>query len=167
MKVREVMVSPVHVCRPQDTLETAARLMWDHDCGMLPVVDREGRVGAAITDRDVCMAALMRGQRLAELRVSEAMSRTVVGCAPDEDVAAAAQRMAERQIHRMPVLDQNGRLCGVVSLNDLVLVGEYDADVGRAAARVLLAACRHRASVPAVVPESSAPAAPHVSDARR
>lgn len=152
MKIREVMSSPAHTCQPQDSLERAARLLWDHDCGVLPVVDRHGRVSAAITDRDICMGALTRGERLADLRVADSMSGDVVTCRADEEVAVAAQRMAERQVHRLPVVDKEGRACGVVSLNDLAIAGQRDACVGTEAVRLLAAVCRHRAGVPAVVP---------------
>jgi CBS-domain-containing membrane protein len=167
MRIHEVMSSPAHTCRPQDSLESAARMLWEHDCGMLPVVDRHGKVTAAITDRDICMGALTRGQRLADLRVADSMSRRVVTCTMDEDAAVAAQRMAEHQLHRMPVLDTQGMLRGVVSLNDLALAGEHDTGVGRAAARVLVAACRHRTLVPAIVPTASPSPRPAAAQAAR
>jgi CBS-domain-containing membrane protein len=151
MKVRELMSSPAYTCCPQDTLEHAARQLWDHDCGMLPVLDRDGRVLAAITDRDICMGALSRGRRLADLRVADSMSSDVATCTANEDVAVVARRMAERQVHRLPVVDDKGVLCGIVTLNDLALAGERD---------VAVAACRHRTTVPAVVatPTRAAPA---------
>lgn len=150
MKVRELMTSPAYTCRPQDSLESAARLLWDHDCGMLPVVDGQGRVGAAITDRDICMAAFTRGKRLAELRVTDSMSRDVATCRPDEDVATAVERMAARQVRRLPVVDENGKPCGVLSLNDIAMAGERDARLSRDALKVLAAASRPRSSVPEV-----------------
>lgn len=153
MKVRELMTSPAYTCRPQDSLESAAQLLWDHDCGMLPVVDGQGRVGAAITDRDICMGAYTRGRQLAELRVADSMSRDVVTCRPDEDVELAVARMAARQLHRLPVVDENGKPAGVLSLNDIALAGQHDARMGREALKALAAACRRRSSVPEVVVE--------------
>jgi CBS domain-containing protein len=151
MKVRELMTSPAHSCQPQDTLAHAARLLWDHDCGILPIVDRDGRVGATITDRDICMAAMTRGSRLEDLRVAESMSRGLFTCGPDDDVSIAADRMIEHQVHRLPVVDAEGKLCGLLSLNDIAVVGEKDARLGREAFRVLAGVCRRRAAVPAVV----------------
>ncbi|MFO1078691.1 MAG: CBS domain-containing protein [Planctomycetota bacterium] len=142
------MNSPAHTCRPQDSMESAARLLWDHDVGMLPVVDAEGRVGATITDRDICMGAFTRGRPLAQLRVADAMSRAVVTCLPEEEVGVAAQRMAENQLRRLPVVDAAGKLCGVLTLNDLALAGEADTAIGREALKTLVAACRHRSRVP-------------------
>ncbi|MBX3463599.1 MAG: CBS domain-containing protein [Planctomycetes bacterium] len=145
------MSAPVHTCQPQSTLADAARLLWEHDCGLVPVVGRDGRVGATVTDRDICMAALLRGRRLDELRVAETMSKQVVTCSPDEDVQAAAERMVAQQVHRLPVVDADGKLQGILSLNDLALAGEADARLGREALRALVGISRHRSKVPAVV----------------
>ncbi|MCA8973745.1 MAG: CBS domain-containing protein [Planctomycetes bacterium] len=151
MKIRELMSSYVHTCRPQDSLETAARKMWEHDCGALPVVDADGRVGAVITDRDICMAAGMSGSALAELRVADSMSRQLVTCRGDDEVYTALKAMAEHQLHRLPVVDEHDRLCGILSLNDLAVVGEMRSRIGRGALKVLAAVSRHRAKVPATV----------------
>ncbi|MBL8727198.1 MAG: CBS domain-containing protein [Planctomycetes bacterium] len=150
MKVRELMTFPAHTCKAQDSLAHAARLMWDHDIGILPVVDREGRVGATITDRDICMAAWTRGARLEELRVADSMSKRLFACAPDDDVAVAAGRMVQHQVHRLPIVDGEGKLAGLLSLNDLAVAGEQDARIGREAFRALAGVCRRRAGVPAV-----------------
>lgn len=152
MKVREFMSSPVHTCRPQDSLAQAAKLMWDHDCGMLPVVDAQGRVGSAITDRDICMSAFTRGRPLAELRVADAMSKDVVSCRVDDDLGAAVERMAQRQLHRLPVVDAEGKPCGILSLNDLALGSEQDGRITKETLVALRGACRHRTRVPAVTP---------------
>ncbi|MBL8750088.1 MAG: CBS domain-containing protein [Planctomycetes bacterium] len=149
MKIRELMCSVVHSCGPQDSLAAAARPMWEHDCGMLPVVHADGRVVAAITDRDICMAGWTRGRALSELRVADAMSRDVVTCSPDEDVAAAAAKMAQRQVHRLPVVDAAGKLLGILSLNDLAIASANDPRLAKDALTALRGACRPRATVPA------------------
>lgn len=150
MKVRELMTFPAHTCQAQDTLAQAARLMWEHDIGILPVVDRDGRVGATITDRDICMAAWTRGARLEELRVAESMSKGLFACAPDDDVTIAANRMVQHQVHRLPIVDAEGKLAGMLSLNDLAVAGERDARIGREAFRALAGVCRRRAGLPAI-----------------
>lgn len=151
MKVREVMSSIAHTCRTQDGLDRAAALLWEHDCGMLPVVDGEGRVGAVITDRDLCMAAYTRGLRLDEIRVAEAMSGSLVCCRADEDLHAVVRRMAEHQVRRVPVVDEQQRPCGVLSLNDLAGAAATDRRVVRSAMDVLIAVSHHRSEVPAQV----------------
>lgn len=169
MRVRDVMTTLVHTCRPQDSLDTAARLLWEHDCGSLPVVDGNGKVGAMITDRDICMAALLRGRPLHELRVADCMSQGIATCKVDDDLATAGKRMAEHQVHRLPIVDGDGRLAGIVSLNDLVGgAGEHAFD--RAADQAALAAFRalrgisaHRDHVPMVTPTASAATTPAVA----
>jgi len=158
MKIRELMTSKVHCCRPLDSLETAARMLWDHDCGVLPVVDKEGRVGAMITDRDICMAASMTGRPLAELRVAETMSDGVVSCTPEDEVYVALKLMADYQLRRLPVVDPEGRLCGIITLNDLAVAGERQSRLGRGALKVLTAVCRHRSGSPALRKTEEAPA---------
>jgi CBS domain-containing protein len=159
MKVRELMSSPAHTVRATDSLADAARLLWDHDCGMLPVVDGDGRVGAAITDRDICMGALTRGKALAGLRVADSMSRRLVTCGPDDDVGTAARRMEQHQLHRLPVVDGQGKPCGVLSLNDLALAAAEQPATAPDALRVLVAACKRRATVPMTI-ATPGPAAP-------
>ena len=119
MKVEQVMQRDVKMCRADDTLNTAAHIMWNHDCGCVPVVDRDGHVVGMITDRDICMAAYMRGMPLEAVQVQDAMSHTVSACHPQETVAAAERMMRDNQVHRLPVIDAAGRLVGIVSLNDL------------------------------------------------
>lgn len=144
MRVQQIMTTDVQTCRPEDSLETVARRLWEHDCGVLPVVDDEGRVGAAITDRDVCMGAMMQSGRLADLRVADSMSRQLFSCRPEDDVALAAQLMAAHAVRRLPVVDDVGRLCGILSLNDLAVAAPRNAAVGRQALQVLTAVCTHR-----------------------
>ncbi|MBZ0152032.1 MAG: CBS domain-containing protein [Planctomycetes bacterium] len=157
MKVRELMSSIVHTCRAQDGLDRAAGLLWEHDCGMLPVVDGEGRVGAVITDRDLCMAAFTRGRRLDEIPVAEAMSSSLVSCTADEDLTAAVRRMVEHQVHRLPVVDEQQRPCGVLSLNDLAGAAATDRRIVRPAMDVLIAVSHHRCEVPAPVEAAAVP----------
>ena len=166
MKVRELMSSPAYSCRPTDSLARAAQLLWDHDCGMLPVLDQAGRVTSAITDRDICMAALSRGRTLGDLRVVDSMSRKVVTCKPDDDLADAVHRMMESQVRRLPVVDADGKPRGVLSLNDLAVAGENDLGMARESQRVLLAACRRRAAVPATIPAASATVTPQAPTQR-
>jgi CBS domain-containing protein len=121
MRVEQIMARPVQSCRPDDSLARAAQLMWDHDCGCLPVVQGDGvpRVVGVITDRDVCMCALFQGRPLRDLRVSEAMAKQVKVCSPSDSLADAERRMRDGRIRRLPVVDEEGLLIGMISLADL------------------------------------------------
>jgi CBS domain-containing protein len=167
MKVRELMSSALFTCRPADSLAHAARLMWDHDCGLLPVLDRDGRVGAVITDRDVCMGACTRGRDLEALRVADSMSKTVVTCLADDDVTTAADRMVQHQLRRLPVVDAQGKPVGLLTLNDLAGAADHVPQLARQALRVLTSVGRHRSSVPtASSPAATTKTSPRADAAR-
>ena len=157
MKVRELMTSPVHTCRTDESLAKAAERLWQHDCGVLPVVDRDGKVTAMLTDRDVCMGAWTRGARLDQVRVADTMSKTLVSCRADDELATAADTMATHQLHRLPVVDNDGKPIGIVSLNDLAVAAERDSQAGRQALRVLTAVCRRRETTAATTQRAISP----------
>jgi CBS domain-containing protein len=118
--VHDLMRVRVHTCSPADTLHRAAQIMWEKDCGCLPVVD-EGRVVLAmLTDRDVCMAALTQGTGLEGAHVASAMSKDVATCSPDDTLSAVAELMREKQVRRIPVTDAAGVLLGLISIGDIV-----------------------------------------------
>lgn len=119
MKIADLMKREVAACVAADSLREAARLMWENDCGCIPVVDADRRVTGMLTDRDICMAAQFSSGSLGSLAVSTAMSKTVLACAPDEAPAAAIETMRRHQVRRLPVVDGGGRLVGILSLNDL------------------------------------------------
>jgi CBS-domain-containing membrane protein len=119
MRVEQIMARPAQYCRTEDTL--AAQLMWDHDCGCLPVSGGDGatRVVGMITDRDICMCALFHNEPLQNLRVSHAMARQVQACKPGDSLADAERTMRAARIRRLPVVDDDGTLVGMISLADL------------------------------------------------
>lgn len=119
MRVEELMHAPAFTCSSHDTMSQAASLMWEHDCGTVPVVHDDGTVAGMITDRDICMAAYMRDQPLSQMGVSDSMSEGVHCCRPDDDLQDAETMMKDRQIRRMPVVDSDNRPVGVISLNDI------------------------------------------------
>jgi CBS domain-containing protein len=122
MRIEQIMSRPVQFCGPQDTLARAAQLMWDHDCGCLPVCEGDStalRVVGIITDRDICMCGLFQGKPLAELRVSGAMSKHVLTCTPNDSVAIAEKKMRDAKVRRLPVIDPAGAPVGMISLADL------------------------------------------------
>ena len=117
--VHDIMRVRVHTCSAKDTLHRAAQIMWEKDCGCLPVIDDVRVVRAVITDRDICMAALTQGVALAETSVASAMSRSLCVCSPDDSLAVVEDLMREAQIRRVPVVDADGVLVGMISLSDI------------------------------------------------
>src|SRR5258705_5659345 len=106
MNVEEIMTMDVKCCTGDATLAKAAQLMWESDCGCMPVCDREGRVIGMITDRDICMAAWMKGRALHEVRVDHAMAHGIISCRVKDPLAMVENQMQKHQIHRLPVLDE-------------------------------------------------------------
>jgi CBS domain-containing protein len=119
MNVQSLMTKNPKSCRAEESLRTAAYLMWECDIGSIPVVDHDHHVVGMITDRDICMAAYFRDRTLSDIRVHEAMASSIVACKPEDDVKTAERLMRDNQIRRLPVIDREGRLLGVLSVNDL------------------------------------------------
>jgi CBS-domain-containing membrane protein len=127
MRVADLMTKDVACCRANEPLSVAAKLMWDSDCGALPVLDDAGeRVVGMITDRDICMCTWMRRSAPQDIPVNEAMSRTLHACSPGDSVASAEAVMRDNKIRRLPVLDAHGRLDGIISLADIVREAERE-----------------------------------------
>jgi CBS domain-containing protein len=120
LRVQQLMNHNVHVCRPDDSLQLASRLMWDNDIGVIAVVDEAGYAVAMLTDRDACMGACMTGLPLSEIPVRHCMSRRLISVRRDQPVEDAALVMRDNQVRRVPVLDDAGRLVGLLSQNDLI-----------------------------------------------
>ncbi|HEU4407108.1 MAG TPA: CBS domain-containing protein [Polyangiaceae bacterium] len=137
MHVHEAMTPEVASCSPESTLDRVAQIMWERDCGCVPVTDAEGRVVGVITDRDVCIAAWTQGKRLSEIPTSLVMSREVYTCGPADTLDGAEAVMRQRRVRRLPVVDASGRLVGVLSLGDLApSQGEGRAATGPGASSV-------------------------------
>ena len=119
MRIAEVMTRDVAVVRPSDAIRRAAQMMDELNVGVLPVCDGQRLVGM-ITDRDITVRATAAGRAPDEARVAEAMSEDVRWCYEDEPLEDAMAVMKDVQIRRVPVVDRNKNLVGIVSLGDLV-----------------------------------------------
>ncbi|HSQ06033.1 MAG TPA: CBS domain-containing protein [Burkholderiales bacterium] len=118
MNIGQVMTQGVKTCRPQDSLNAAAKLMWDNNCGTVAVV-ADGKVVGMLTDRDICMAAYTQGRALKDMQVSGAMSKGLFACRPDDPLAVAEEAMRANHIRRLPVTDADDHLVGILSLDDI------------------------------------------------
>lgn len=117
MRVRDVMSKDVQIARPEDTLQDVARRMQTGDFGFMPVAEDDRLVGT-ITDRDIVIRAVAAGAP-PTATVGEFLSRNPQSAWADDDLKTVLDSMAARQIRRLPVLDKDSRLVGVVSLGDL------------------------------------------------
>lgn len=119
MRVRTLMTVAPTTCGPNDTCNEAARIMWDCDCGSVPIVDTSGRAIGIVTDRDICMAALFKGAPLSSIAIAEVMSGDLCTVQAEDDVKEAERLMQERRVRRLPVVDAGGSLVGILSLGDV------------------------------------------------
>jgi CBS domain-containing protein len=120
MKVADLMLPGAKTCRVSGSLGDAARIMWEHDCGFVPVVDDNGseRLVGVVTDRDIAMAAYTQGKPIREIELSSAMSRHTHTCSAGDRIAIAEATMSAHKVRRL-VAVEGERVVGVISLSDL------------------------------------------------
>ncbi|MBK6519362.1 MAG: CBS domain-containing protein [Polyangiaceae bacterium] len=119
-RVSELMSAEVWTCHASHPMSRAAELMWNHDCGAVPVVEDSGELVGIVTDRDLCMAAYTRGQALHDMPLRSLCERELVTCVPDDSIAEAERKMVRFQVRRLPVIDGERRVVGMLTLSDLV-----------------------------------------------
>jgi CBS domain-containing protein len=147
-RVADVMTREMRVVSPEETVQQAARLMREEDTGVLPVGEQDRLVGM-VTDRDIAVRVAAEGRNPAQTRVREVMTPEVRYVFEDEDLHRAAETMTEQQVRRLPVLNRDKRLVGVVSMGDLATEGQTPRLAGRALAGVAQEGGRHNQTVAA------------------
>jgi CBS domain-containing protein/YHS domain-containing protein len=122
VQVREVMTKSPVCCPPDMPLKDVARLMRDFDCGEIPVVESAAkRPVGVVTDRDITCRAVAQGKDPSSMSASDCMTTPVVTVTPDTSIEECCRMMEERQIRRVPVVDEAGSCCGIVAQADLAL----------------------------------------------
>lgn len=150
MIVRDIMKREPRTCTPDTTVAEAAHLMWEADCGVLPVVD-EGELVGIVTDRDMYIALATKNERAAVLRVGAVATADVVTCQPDEDVRLALEAMGRTRVRRLPVVGPSRTVVGMLSLNDIILALGKDSTLeSGAVVDTLKSICARQADAAAV-----------------
>jgi CBS domain-containing protein len=121
MKIQEIMTCDVQCCAPDTNVAAAAKMMWDSDCGALPILNVQGQVMGMITDRDICMAVATKNKLASEITVWETSSGKAYTCRETDDIHRALDVMKRERVRRLPVVDEDGVLQGIVAMNDFVL----------------------------------------------
>jgi len=140
MKISDVMTPNPKTVGPTDSIQTAAQVMRDEDTGVVPVVE-DGRVTGVVTDRDIVLRAVADGDFQA--KVEDVVSDDVITCTPEMSTSDAAELMSEHQIRRLPVVDADETLVGIVSLGDLAVKEGRDARMGDTLEKVSEGVKRH------------------------
>jgi CBS domain-containing protein len=144
MKVHDVMTQGCECIAPEKTLQEAAERMKVLDVGPLPVCDND-RITGMITDRDIVLRSVARGDDPTEARVCDAMTPAIEYCFEDDEVESAARQMTANRIRRLPVLDRDKRLVGIVSLGDIAVGAGDDRLSGKTLDRISEPAIPHHA----------------------
>ena len=177
MNANDLMTRGPCSVRTTDRLDAAARVLWEQDCGIVPVVDATNVLVGVVTDRDLCMASYTQGRPLDEIAVAGPMARQLRTCRPDDSITTVLSLMQQAQVHRLPVVDARGVLLGIVAINDIVRAAHNRPaaiDAASVVKTLALIGAPRRAAVPtAKAPAPRAPdqkepaprAAPHVPSA--
>jgi CBS domain-containing protein len=133
MKVENLMTREIEVCKTDETLNRAAQLMWERDCGFIPVIgsNGDGALAGVITDRDIAMATYIQGKPPFAIPISSVMTRKPICCHVEDDIAQAEVLMRTNQVRRLPVVDQSGHVVGILSLNDIAREVQREKGAGR------------------------------------
>ena len=128
MRARDIMTRNPECCRRDDTAREAARVMRDHDCGVVPIVDDGGRVVGIVTDRDLAIRGIAAGKDI-NTKLNDLMTPVAVTCGQDDDLRDVEQKMAELQVRRIPIVDAGGRCLGIISQADIARAAVTDKTV--------------------------------------
>lgn len=119
MTCAEVMTPSPTACQPQHTAIEAAELMRREDCGLVPVVSENSKLIGVLTDRDIVVKVVAEGRDPRNTAVSEVMTTDLVTCLPQETIETVMEQMATRQVRRIPIVERDGSLVGIVSQADI------------------------------------------------
>jgi CBS domain-containing protein len=124
MEVRQVMQREPWTCTRETNLAVVGRMMAEEACGLLPVLDGQRRVVGVVTARDICLAVATSDQRPSQIQARQIMVSEVFTCRPEDSLEAALRTMRRRELRRLPVVDGDRRLVGMLSLEDIVLAAQ-------------------------------------------
>jgi CBS domain-containing protein len=124
MKVKDVMMRMPAVCDAGANVGTAVEILWNRNCGILPIVNSQRKVVGVVTDRDLCIALGTRNRLPSEITVDQVASGKVFSCKPDDDIRDALNTMARQKVRRLPVVNKAGALEGILSMDDVILHSE-------------------------------------------
>ncbi|MCE9668304.1 CBS domain-containing protein [Myxococcus stipitatus] len=132
----EVMTRDVRTVRRNTPLRDVARIMMDEDCGVVPIVDSLGRLEGIVTDRDLALRAFLQSRSVEQLQVSDVMTDEVEAVTADEDLHGVLAVMGQKQIRRLPVVERDDRVIGIVSLGDIARRADNDEELQRTLERI-------------------------------
>lgn len=121
MKVKDIMTTEIQCCDRNSSLDKIATQMWEHNCGAIPVVDENSKPVGMVTDRDIAMCCTINHKAPWELQASTILgNRNIYSCSQDTNITSAMNLMKDNKIRRLPVTNKNGKLVGLLSIDDVI-----------------------------------------------
>ncbi|HVG60844.1 MAG TPA: CBS domain-containing protein [Hyalangium sp.] len=136
LTAREIMTRGVKTVRHDSPLREVAQIMKDEDCGVVPIVDERGMLAGIVTDRDLVIRSFTGGKNPDQLRARDVMTDDVECVHPDEDIHSIIALMGKRQIRRIPVVERDDRVIGIISMGDIANRADYDEELQEALDRI-------------------------------
>ncbi len=136
MKVREIMSENIGVCGPDDSLASAVRVMWDKDCGIVPIVDDTKLIGV-VTDRDIAIFVATQYRLAIQVNLRELVDGSVIVCRERDSIAKVLKKMNKHGVRRLPVVNKSGQLKGMISITDILRASLRKKDLRKRVVRTL------------------------------
>ena len=121
MKCSEIMTRDIKVCYPESTIKDAVALMKELNCGVMPVADRNNTLKGIVTDRDIALYTVLNDKDPDKTVLSEFMTTDLVTCHEEEDIDNAVHKMSKYRVRRIPVVDKDYRIVGLITLGDIAV----------------------------------------------
>ncbi len=144
MKVNKIMTKNVGFCQAEDDFTKAIEIMWQRDCGVVPVVNKDSEVVGIISDRDAAIAVFLKEKPAADILISNHISEKVVTCSEKDSVKSVLKKMRKHQIKRLPVVDKKEKLSGIISITDILLAAGKDKSLKKKIFKTLEAIAKPR-----------------------
>lgn len=121
MKVKKIMTADAGFCFAEESLSKAVEIMWQRDCGSVPVVDIEMKIVGMITDRDIAVAVNTQNKKASQIKIGDVIGKEIFTCLETDDAEDALKKMRRAKVKRLPVTGENGALAGIISISDFIL----------------------------------------------
>ncbi|REJ77331.1 MAG: CBS domain-containing protein [Acidobacteria bacterium] len=129
LKCRRIMAENVSTATRSSTVQAAAEILRDEDIGILPIIDEDGGLVGVLTDRDIVIRAVAGGMDITDTKVGDIMTEELFTARPDDFVFEVLRTMGEKQVRRIPIVDEEGILKGIISMADIALEMEDEREV--------------------------------------
>lgn len=126
MKCKDLMTKHVKTCTPECTAKQAAQIMQDWNCGVVPIINKNDEIQGIVTDRDIALYTALKNKKAENVYVKEFMTKNVFTCRHDQDIDTAISVMKSNKVRRLPIVNQQNQLVGLISLGDIAVLSHEE-----------------------------------------